>query len=203
MSQVEIVKMYCGACDGTTNHRVLGKKENPSTAHDSFSRTVIHYLGECAGCESVCYGISTWRVGDYDPDGEEELQWKTYPRAQGERDTVDEHHNFPRRVRVIYREVIGAINTELSVLAAVGLRALIEEVCRDQKVKGKNLKDLIDGLALRDILSSRHAGILHGHRFMGNAAIHEVAEADFSELIAALEISETAYAHGSGSINML
>ena len=170
--------------------RELSQKEHSSTVHDPFYFTVIHYLGECAGCESVCYAISTWNEGEYDPDGEAELRWETYPRSQGERATIDNYYRFPRKVRVIYREVVGAINAKLNVLAAIGLRVLIEEVCKDQKVKGRNLKVLIDGLASRDILSSSHAGILHGHRFLGNAAAHEVAEADFSELLAALEISE-------------
>ena len=190
MSQSEAVKIFCGTCDGTTNHNILGKKEHSSTVHDPFYWTTTHYLGECAGCESVCYAKSTWSEGDFDPDGEAELRWETYPQSQGERATIDNYHRFPRKVRVIYREVVGAINVRLSVLAAIGLRVLIEEVCKDQQVEGKNLKALIDGLASKDILSSSHAAILHGHRFLGNAAAHEVAEADYSELIAALEISE-------------
>jgi len=65
----------------------------------------------------------------------------------------------------------------LPVLAGVGLRALIEAVCRDQGINGGNLEALIGGLATNGILSKAQADILHTHRFLGNAAAHEVTPA--------------------------
>jgi len=68
--------------------------------------------------------------------------------------------------------------------------ALIEAVCREQGIAGRNLEKLIDGLATQGVLSAAQANILHTHRFLGNVAAHEVISAQPRELVAALEIAE-------------
>lgn len=97
---------------------------------------------------------------------------------------------LPIKVRVIYKEVIGAMNAQLPVLSGIGLRALIEAVCKDQGIAGDNLEKLIHGLATSGVLSRAQADILHTHRFLGNVAAHEVTSAQPRELVAALEIAE-------------
>ena len=192
MSESGTVKFYCASCDRTTNHGVLGKKECSSGSDDPFLWVTTHYLGQCAGCDNISYAKSSWSEFDDDFDHEEEpnLHWQTFPRSRGERAPTDEYYKFPTNIRTVYFEVVGALNANLGILSAIGLRALIEEVCKEQNVKGNNLSELIDGLANEDILSSSQADILHGHRLLGNAAAHEVRQADTEELVAALVIAE-------------
>jgi hypothetical protein len=83
------------------------------------------------------------------------------------------------------------MNAQLPVLAAIGLRALIEAICRERNIADGNLEKLIDGLATSGVLSTAQASILHGHRFLGNIAAHEVVSPKPRELVAALEIAET------------
>ena len=45
--------------------------------------------------------------------------------------------------------------------------------------------------AASGVLSAAQAAILHGHRFLGNIAAHEVVSPKLRELVAALEIAET------------
>ena len=77
----------------------------------------------------------------------------------------------------------------LSFLSGIGLRALIESICKDQGMQ-ENLEKRIDGLASNGVLTIRQASILHAHRFLGNAAAHEITSAHPSELDVALEIAE-------------
>ena len=116
--------------------------------------------------------------------------WKTYPRGETERKPIDCEHELPTKVQIIYKEIIGSMNAQLPVLSGIGLRALIESICRDQGISGGNLENLIDGLAKNGVLSITQANILHTHRFLGNVAAHEITSARPRELVAALEIAE-------------
>jgi hypothetical protein len=116
--------------------------------------------------------------------------WKTYPLGSTERKPMDDGHELPAKVQLIYKEIIGSMNAQLPVLSGVGLRALIESICRDQEISGSNLEKLIDGLATSGVLSKAQADILHTHRFLGNVAAHEITSAKPRELVAALEIAE-------------
>ena len=73
-------------------------------------------------------------------------------------------------------------------LSGIGLRALIESICKDQGIRGKYLEKRIDGLASNGVLTIRQASILHAHRFLGNAVAHEITSAHPSEIAVALEI---------------
>ncbi len=120
-----------------------------------------------------------------------DLTWKTYPRSSTERQPMDNIDDLPKKIRAIYLEIIGSMNAQLPILAAIGLRALIEAVCKERGITAPNLEKLIDGLATNGILSQAQASILHGHRFLGNTAAHEIVSPNPRELIAAVEIAET------------
>jgi hypothetical protein len=120
-----------------------------------------------------------------------DLNWKTYPRNATERQAISDNHYLPGKIRTIYLQIIGAMNAQLSIMSAIGLRALIEAMCKDRGINGGNLEKLIDGLAISGALSTDQAEILHGHRFLGNSAAHEIISPKPREIIAALEIAET------------
>ena len=148
-----------------------------------------HYFARCAGCDTFTYAIE-WS-NNYDPNtGEMYSTWKTYPRGATERKPIDDVYELPFKVRLIYKEIIGSMNAQLPVLSGIGLRALIESICKDQGIDGSNLEKRIDGLATKGVLSKAQADILHTHRFLGNAAAHEITSAKPRELVAALDIAE-------------
>ena len=150
-----------------------------------------HYFAKCAGCDSITYAIEEWSEDDWNPHtGEMEATWKTYPRSTTERQLMGDEDKLPSKIRLVYREIVGAMNAQLPVLAGIGLRALMEAICKDQSITGSNLEKLIDGLATNGVLSKAQADILHTHRFLGNVAAHEITAAKPRELVAALEIAE-------------
>jgi hypothetical protein len=98
---------------------------------------------------------------------------------------------FPTRTRSVYIEVLKAMNTGAPILAAIGLRAIVESVCAEKNVSGRNLEQRIDKLAEIGVLAGAQAEFLHGHRFIGNTAAHEITAPRPKELVAALDIAET------------
>lgn len=185
------IKIFCHSCGKQTNHNVLCKEQLDSSPDEGYRWAESHYFARCAGCDAYTYAIESWGEDDWNPNtGEMDATWKTYPRSATERQTVVDFWDLPPTVNRIYLEVIGAMNAQLPVLAGIGLRALIESVCRERGIAASNLEKLIDGLAISGVLSKAQAEILHTHRFLGNVAAHEVVSAKPKELIAALEIAE-------------
>ena len=89
------------------------------------------------------------------------------------------------------KEVLTAINEEIFLLAAIGLRTLVESACREQSDSWNNLYEGIEQLTVNGILSFTQVDFLHTCRFMGNIAAHEIVSPSKDELIAALDIGET------------
>lgn len=185
------MKIFCHECGKHTNHKILKKEAVKAHPEEGYSWGETHYFSKCAGCDSFTYAVESWTEDDWNPHtGEVDSTWKTYPRGATERQPIDDIYELPAKVQLIYKEVIGAMNAQLPVLAGIGLRALIETVCKEQGISANNLEKLIGGLATKGILSQAQADILHTHRFLGNVAAHDVVSAKPKELVAALEIAE-------------
>ena len=185
------MKIFCHSCGASTNHTVISEKQIGSDDEDDYHWSETHYFAQCAGCDTFTYAIESCSEDDWNPiTGELDARWKTYPHSATERQPIDDENELPLKVRLIYMEVIGSMNAQLPILSAIGLRALIEAICRDQEIDGRNLQALIDGLATKGVLSKAQADILHTHRFLGNTATHEITSAPPRELVAALEIAE-------------
>lgn len=75
-------------------------------------------------------------------------------------------------------------------MEGVGLRALLETVCKEKNAQGSNLKDKIDNLVKRQILTPKSAEILHKIRTLGNKAAHEVKPHTKAELELGMDIIE-------------
>ena len=191
MEPAETELIYCRRCLGKTNHSILCSRTEEADPEEFEIWRRTHYLAQCAGCETYCYATATETAENLDPNsGEMVPEWTVYPTSEGEKEPLEKYYLFPTRVKGIYLEVIKSINGDLLLLSAIGLRALLEAICKDQEVKGRNLVKLIDGLADEGVLSKKQSGILHGLRFMGNAAAHEIERPDREEVLAALGIAE-------------
>jgi Domain of unknown function (DUF4145) len=96
--------------------------------------------------------------------------------------------NLPPRLNSLYSEVIKSNNEELHLLCAAGLRALLEGVCADKGIPGRNLEDKIEGM--KASLPESIVTNLHEFRFMGNRAVHELEHPKGYELGLALDVIE-------------
>lgn len=197
--QIKIKRVLCKECKIETNHQILFAHE--TSGHDE-ENGVSYYksyqMAKCAGCESVTFIRISSNTDDVDYEkGTLEEYIELFPERDSKRlsrptrSAIDCEDLFPPKTRRVYREVIKGLAENLPVLTAIGIRAIIESVCIDLYASGSNLQKKIDDLASKGHLATSQAQFLHGLRFMGNSAAHEIEAAKPAEIVAALEIAET------------
>ena len=189
----------CLKCTGRTAHKVLTSVDVRGDDGDrdySVSWSNDHQIVQCLGCKSVSFRIASSNSEDYyQTDQEGNLEYsvdeKLYPsRLEGLKGLGDDTHYLPTNVRRIYDETLMALSNQAPVLAAIGLRALLETVCKEKNATGKDLLKKIDSLVSSGILTPASAAILHKIRALGNAAAHEVKPHSDKQLGLAMNIVE-------------
>ena len=152
----------------------------------------IYQICKCRGCDTVRFRRES--------SNSEEIDWETgqsmssvsiYPEFKPTNRNPLEMDGLPDRVEHIYRETIKALNAGAFTLAGGGLRAIVEAVCIHQKVQGKNLQQRIDHLASGGLLAKTQADLLHEERYIGNSALHEIAQPAQRDLEDGLQIVES------------
>jgi hypothetical protein len=187
------LRIHCNNCAQKTFHdRIRDPYEPPSTTRATISWQLI----ECRGCQEV----AVYRVES--EEGSDVAAFEVHPLR--ERRRPQEFVEMSPALQAIYEETIGAFNSSYPRLCAGGLRALVEGICADQKIKdgprpdnkngkrGNTLDCKIEGLAEADILTRNQAKVLHEHRFFGNMAMHELTaheESTLEKLIDVVEIT--------------
>nr|WP_272891834.1 DUF4145 domain-containing protein [Stutzerimonas stutzeri] len=68
---------------------------------------------------------------------------------------------LPSNVQEIYQETIFAIEHEQNILAGIGVRALIETICKDLNAEGKDLYHKINSLQEKSIVTKERVETLH------------------------------------------
>lgn len=185
--------IFCNSCHGETNHicKVDYCRHHLADA-EKYLGGILYKTGYrlwmCAGCENCTLERYDSSELSDDEDGEYEVSSTFYPKRTEYGLARKIFRQLPHNVDIIYQEVIQAYNNELSLLCAVGVRALIESICADQNITGKNLKLKIDGL--RSILPDNIVVNLHSLRFIGNEAVHELTAPPQPELELAIDICE-------------
>ncbi|MDH4158130.1 MAG: DUF4145 domain-containing protein [candidate division Zixibacteria bacterium] len=104
---------------------------------------------------------------------------------------MERHDMLPGKAKRLYLEILKALNHGAALLAALGIRALIEAICIDFECTGRNLESRIETLVSKGHLAQKHAKFLHALRFMGNEAAHEINTPSPTELTSALDIVES------------
>jgi hypothetical protein len=192
----------CNECGGADRkHRILFEKTNPiSSLEEGWQYDEHHQLLECMGCESIRYRrycIGDNNSGEY---GERELyNIEVFPSAVGNpaiRPVRDFGHDdeleplVPENVVKMYRETILALNSGARTLAGGGLRATVEAICLAKEITAGTLQVKIDALVSQGLLTEAQANLLHEERYLGNAALHELATPSKSDIEDGLQIVE-------------
>lgn len=188
----------CATCFGKTSHSVLATvivDGSEGNGDYSFDWQNDHQLIQCLGCKSISYRVVSSNSEDYFQDDEGNTLYavseKLYPpRIAGVKSLGDDTIYLPLKVRQIYEETLLALSVNAPVLAAIGLRALIETVCKEKDAQGGDLFKKIDSLVEKRVLTPASATILHKIRTLGNAAAHEVKPHSERQLSLALDIVE-------------
>lgn len=187
--------LSCEQCSSDTKHLVIRSAHYSGSATDlEFDWFEVYQIVECQGCESLsfrkCTGDSesyyTNDDGGWIPDEKTVL----FPARISGRRRLSNTHYLPSEVSNIYDEVTLALSSPQPVLAGIGIRALVESVCKEKTAAGSNLEIKIDDLVTKGFLTQDAAEILHGLRFLGNDAAHEGKPHSAKTLSIALDVIE-------------
>ncbi len=196
-SQNKVIEVNCLSCKRNTNHVVSTSLDiiSESLSHDyDFWASESYQILRCLGCRTISFRSTSMNSEDTDYDEEENtvVNFVTellYPKRNG-RNPLKDMALLPVNVQRIYEETIAAMNNSQPVLAGIGIRAIVETVCKNKKANGNNLLEKIDSLATLGLLTLDGAEILHKIRTLGNDAAHEVKPHKPDQLALAMDVCE-------------
>lgn len=185
-------RIYCNRCKNETNHVFMC--DHSHSEHEEENGQLLYweeYIDRfwiCAGCDEGTLERCFTMSGYVDSKGNQIYESNFYPERKRQHVLRKWFKKIPKKLETLYREAVEAYNNKLYILCAAGLRALIEGICVDKGISGHNLESKIDSLT--SILPENIVKNLHGFRFMGNEALHELNPPNKADLLLALEVSE-------------
>ena len=186
-------KYFCRKCKGLRNQKELYKKELRSGDENDYFIWVENYsVIECLGCETISflkvYGDTEMVEHDVDGNADYFYDKTIFPQYLEKGEELNYQYYIPENIKGIYIETISAFKSNLSILTAGGLRAIIEALCNHLKIKNDNLSVRIDLLHQKGHLTLSESKRLHSIRFMGNDALHEIVKPNKDHLYLLLEL---------------
>lgn len=185
----------CQQCDNKTTHKLLHQDEKRESSDDGDIQVHTEYqIIQCLGCKTTSFR-SNWTCSEdwyCDEYGKQEYinHEELYPSRLAGRKALKQTHHLPNHISNIYRESHKALCSKQPILAATGIRILIEAVCKTELAKGKNLKEKIDHLVTLGLLTKTGAENLHATRLLGNITAHEGKSLPEKNLDIAMDIAE-------------
>jgi len=186
----------CPKCAAGTAHEVVASIAKSGEDADPDERGIQDYqIIRCKGCKTISFRNASSSPEEYIQVGE--AQWETriveklYPtRIESRKYSNDDARYLPPETDRIYEETLQALNNNSPVLAGIGLRALVETVCREKNASGKNLLEKIDDLATQHVLTPSGAAILKKIQTLGNADAHGVKPYSDAQLALGMDVVE-------------
>lgn len=195
------VASECGFCRGQRSHKVVHKLREQDD--ENYQAATTYYILKCHGCGYVSFrrDYEDYEAGSYDYNNEWDFPTTTqiFPKYVDSAISDYARAYIPKMVRKVYLETLTAIQEESRILAGLGLRGTVEAICIDRNVKAKDLAQRIEKLASAGYISKKDLERLHGIRFLGNDAAHDIKEPTRDQICVALKIVE----HAISSIYVL
>ncbi|QFY71375.1 hypothetical protein CEQ83_02195 [Priestia megaterium] len=215
-------RVYCRQCKHNTNHQILLKHTvDEEIPEYNFYMTEDYMICECMGCETVNFvrEYDDPSMHYYDAEEGEEIHHEDIqvfpPKPLTDKEEsyeVKQYKHLPPLLKTLYKQVVANVELKYYLLAAAGLRMIIEGICNDLSIKkgyiiddatGKratdengnekkssNLNGRINGLSEAKILTEGQTTILHIIRGLGNQTVHKLEEPKRGIILDALEIVE-------------
>ncbi len=186
-------RVQCIACDNATLHTVRASVTDTEYVMENGdvigSVDIDHELVQCDGCQNISYR-EFWCTSNEDPDYIElgpERQRLFPPRLEGRRRIT---FKLPSEIEAVYTETYWALCNGFRILAGIGIRAIVETVCRKKGAKTGKLVKKIEKLVDLGVLSKNDAKALHRLRDLGNEAAHKVKPLSSTSLGVAMDVVE-------------
>jgi len=187
------MKLPCLTCATRTFHKVLKSIDE----HDQDGWGVYwasYQIVYCLGCRTVSFR-KEWGTDDIIGEEEDgrpiyESSEELYPSRVAGRKQIEYSYDLPPNVRQVYEETHKAVSGRQPVLSGVGIRVIVETVCRDKNAAGDTLQAKINNLVELGVLTKEGAEILHQTRLYGNDAAHEANPISERNLGLLMDITE-------------
>lgn len=211
-AETRIEPSFCRTCRQDTNHEIVYSREGKSGDPDEFYYREFWETLVCRGCDTVSLRQRVLSEDNLDHETNTIAPaFTVFPRVDRNALELKTFAGVPTVLVRLYRETIDSFNQEAVTLCAGGLRALIEGLCAEKRIKdgpimrkrkpvldkngspkrASNLAGKIEGLAERGVLTRSQATTLHSLRFMGNEALHELEQPSVEELRTGVVLIET------------
>jgi len=187
------VWVACNECDRKTCHLII---TSVSGEFDYGGDDVYENFNviQCQGCKTLSFLHESRYSGDMYENEEGDMvinpTQTIYPNRIAGRSLMPGHHLLPSNVQKIYLETHTALCNNIKIITGIGIRGIIEAVCKEKSAQGSNLKEKIDALRSMGLITVDGAQIFHSLRFMGNNAAHETIAHTDDELNTAFEVVE-------------
>ncbi len=209
-----IRKIFCNTCKIETNHEIGSvhyrycqsdaelrlltftetiESDEPIDFRDS--KGIFKYeTWVCRGCDTVTLQESCAMKGlTYDKGKKVVWGYNFHPWRENDSLPRKDLGFTPAKLYGLYYEITESYTNELPVLCSIGLRALLEGICRDKGISDKDaraLADKIDELAKRQHIPSAIAKNLKSYKFIGDSAAHYLETPDRESLKIGIEVME-------------
>lgn len=194
--QGQIIDCMCRDCHRSTRHEII--TEVTANGHwdrggHEVSWETEYQIVRCRGCE----GLSFRRDHSHSEDmgtqiGEDEWEVtnheELFPSPHSGRQPICDARLLPDKVQIIYTETLVALNGQQEVLCGIGIRAILETVCKNKNAKGSNLFEKIGSLVALGVLTQDGVTILQKLRTLGNDSAHDVKPHTSKELGLAFDV---------------
>ena len=171
------IDVSCRKCKVSTKHSILLDIQLNGNENREYFWSDEYQIVQCKGCETISFRKTHMNSEDghmIDSNNFEETVYvDIYPNPQKGRDFIEGNFLLPAPLKQIYTETIKAINSNQAILTGIGIRAIVETVCKDKEANGRELYEKIDDLVKQGVLTRDGADILHKLRTLGNEAAHE------------------------------
>lgn len=189
------MKDYCPNCSVQTNHEILFIKKIQSTSEEDFDWSLSFQTIQCRGCENIQFKKVIWdeSMVSWDHHNQDQFTYTEQiyypPNINGHR-KLQNYYHIPEKIRIVYNESLEALKCKCYLLTGVGLRAVIEAICLEQNIVGRNLEVKINNLTKNKLITEKDSHRLHSVRFLGNDSVHEMEVPKETKIKMALNIVE-------------
>ena len=190
---IETKKNFCGRCEFETNHIPL-HKEMIDGDNDDYLYQKKYFIVKCCGCDKISFREEFIDLEQSFPD--EYDNWhplitiSNYPNRTKVKSKLNDYYILPDKIKRVYEESIKAFSSECFLLTGVAFRAIIEAICIDKNITGRDLAKKIDNLVTKKLITEKEAQRLHSIRFVGNDSVHEMTVPAKEKLLIVLNIIE-------------
>lgn len=200
----KIIHCYCNNCTIVTKHFVIfDYKEDIDDFEEGLSVKEDYQIIKCDNCNRLSFRIDGWFSEDQDPfpGGNDGTYEELYPESDRNKRIEKKINNLPYSLTEIYSEVIKAYNNNLFILAAVGIRAILEGICKEKEIEtivnheGKtidvsDIKLMTVGLLQKKLITQPQKDALDNLRILGNDSIHDLFEPTKKDIKNILDVIE-------------